>query len=296
MRVSSISAVIPAYNHAHFIAFALDSILAQTRPPDEIFVIDDGSTDNTAAVVEQYGSRVKYVRQRNAGVGAARNLGVRLTSGDWIAFIDADDGWLPEKLSRQVEMLDARPEAVLVHTGSTIMEVDGRMIPLPLNLSGEKHWPLMRFMNPITMSSVMVSRRAYVDVGGFNERLTSCEDWDLWVRMHSPGRFVAVPEPLTIYRATAESMSTNPDRMIANMEIIRPTSLLRGLPSWVKPFWTRRIRAVAHYQASITARPKGRQVERGYLMRSIVQWPLPSRGLPARYRSVIRNLISASGG
>src|SRR4051812_30004149 len=97
----TISAVIPTYNHAKYITFAIDSVLAQTKPVDEIIVVDDGSVDGTREVVEQYRGRVQYVRQENAGVGAARNNGARLATGNWVAFLDADDGWLPDKIALQ---------------------------------------------------------------------------------------------------------------------------------------------------------------------------------------------------
>ena len=105
-----ISVVIPAYNAEQHIGRAIDSVLAQTRPADEIIVIDDGSTDATAEVIRSFGDRVTLIQQKNAGVSVARNTGIEAATGDWIAFLDADDEWLPEKLKRQAEHLSRNPD------------------------------------------------------------------------------------------------------------------------------------------------------------------------------------------
>src|SRR4051794_5813716 len=110
----AVSVVIPTYNYARFIERALVSVLGQTHRPAEVLVIDDGSTDETATVVDRYATRVRYLRQENSGVSAARNAGVESSTGDLVAFLDADDEWVPNKLELQVEALTKRPEAGLV--------------------------------------------------------------------------------------------------------------------------------------------------------------------------------------
>jgi len=109
-----ISAVIPAYNNGRYISRAIDSVLAQTRPVDEIIIVDDGSADNTGEVVKRYGEKVRYIRQDNAGASTARNTGIEAAAGDWIAFLDGDDEWLPDKTERQVELLARNPDLVWV--------------------------------------------------------------------------------------------------------------------------------------------------------------------------------------
>ncbi|HET7536321.1 MAG TPA: glycosyltransferase family A protein, partial [Candidatus Didemnitutus sp.] len=106
----TVSAIIPTYNRAHLLPAALASIFAQTQPVDEVIVVDDGSKDNTADVLRTYGDRVRYIRQQNAGAGAARNHGMREARGDYVAFLDSDDLWMPEKNARQQELLRAHPE------------------------------------------------------------------------------------------------------------------------------------------------------------------------------------------
>ncbi len=105
-----ISVVIPAYNAGRYIGRAIDSVLAQTRPAEEIIVVDDGSTDNTAEIAGAYGDRIRFIRQENAGASVARNTGIAAATGNWIAFLDADDEWLPEKLRLQTEHLERNPD------------------------------------------------------------------------------------------------------------------------------------------------------------------------------------------
>src|SRR5688572_22302626 len=125
----TVSVVIPTYNYGRFIAVAIESILRQTRPPLEIIVVDDGSTDETASVVESFGDAVKYVRQENAGVCAARNRGAAESRGDVIAFLDSDDSWEPTALERQVPFFDQDENIGLVHCGMREFDSDtGRTI------------------------------------------------------------------------------------------------------------------------------------------------------------------------
>ena len=105
-----ISVVIPAFNVGKFIARTLDSVLAQTRAADEIIVVDDGSTDNTAEVVRSYGTKVNFIQQDNAGASTARNTGIKAAQSEWVAFLDGDDEWLPEKLEVQLSLPERNPE------------------------------------------------------------------------------------------------------------------------------------------------------------------------------------------
>ncbi|MCD6393437.1 MAG: glycosyltransferase family 2 protein, partial [Planctomycetes bacterium] len=112
----TISVVIPAFNAEEYIGRAIDSVLAQTRQPDEIIVVDDGSTDNTAEVIKPYSPKVHYIHQENGGASVARNTGIEAATGQWLAFLDADDEWLPEKLSMQIEHLRCNSDLVWTHS------------------------------------------------------------------------------------------------------------------------------------------------------------------------------------
>ncbi len=124
----SVSTVIPTYNRAHFVRRAVDSALGQSRPGDEVIVVDDGSTDNTAEVLAPYGDRITYVRTANGGGGAARNVGVRLASRDLVAFLDSDDEWMPGKLELARRWLDARPDVLFVFSEFAITDHDGSVV------------------------------------------------------------------------------------------------------------------------------------------------------------------------
>lgn len=121
----SVSTVIPTYNRAHFVRRAVDSALGQSRPEDEVIVVDDGSTDDTAAVLAPYGDRIRYVRTANGGGGAARNVGVRHATRDLVAFLDSDDEWMPGKLELARRWLEARPDVLFVFSEFAITDHDG---------------------------------------------------------------------------------------------------------------------------------------------------------------------------
>lgn len=290
-----ISVIIPTYNHERYISYAIDSVLQQTRPVDEIFVVDDGSKDGTRQLVEEkYGSKVRYIYQKNAGVGAARNNGIRHASGDWIAVLDADDGWDPDKIRLQEKAIQKNPEVAFVYTATKLLHPDGSLSDRSEHFVGaDRIWPTLRYTNRITMSSVMFRRQAVLDVGGFSERLTSCEDWDTWVRLRLRHPFASVAEPVTITRVTLTSMSMNIQRMIDNMEAIREGTLLAGLPAWKWPFWTRLIRSNAYFHAAVSSRELGDAAAvRRYMRRSIAQWPSPAF-LSNRYRILLHDAIGA---
>jgi cellulose synthase/poly-beta-1,6-N-acetylglucosamine synthase-like glycosyltransferase len=195
---ATVSVVIPAYNAAATIAAAIESVLAQTRPPEEIIVVDDGSKDETSAVVELFGPAVRLLRQANAGCGQARNTGAREARGTWLAFLDADDLWLPTKLERQLpETADPRIAVVVCRKYSEEGLLLGR------RLAFDDLWT----QNDAIVSSSLVRRSAFEQAGGF-WTLRACEDYHLWLRLTADGWDMAnVPEDLVVYMPTAQSLS-----------------------------------------------------------------------------------------
>ena len=165
--IRSVSVVIPAYNAAHFIRRALDSVLGQTVSVHEIIVVDDGSKDSTCDVVRSYGSRVKLLVQENGGPSAARNKGISSSTGEFIAFLDADDWWSPTKIEKQLNELALNGNAVLCYTGllnvDQCREEEGRIAQL------DKIKYLLRSGNPsIPPSCIMVRRADLESIGGFS--------------------------------------------------------------------------------------------------------------------------------
>lgn len=209
----TVSVVIPAWNVAVYIARAIDSALAQTRDPDEIIVVDDGSTDGTAEVVRGYGDRVRYLHQPQTGAAEARNRGIAEASGRWVAFLDADDQWLPDKLARQMDLLARNPDIVwsysnylLRHTDSdrqTLSHTSRQAIDL---LAGRDYFDdyLAAYAAgaPNSMTTMIVRRDILLAVGMFEVGRKWAQDADLALRIAYRNPKVAYwPQPLSIYQA-----------------------------------------------------------------------------------------------
>jgi glycosyltransferase involved in cell wall biosynthesis len=193
---------------------AVDSVLAQTFEDFELIVIDDGSQDDTADVVgARDDARVRCIRTTNGGVSAARNRGVELAAGSYVAYLDADDAWQPTKLERQLLAMRAMPDTGLCFTSTEI--VDDDLEPTGTLEAAQRPdfaEALLLEGNVIagSASSAMV-RKAVVDkVGGFDSSLSLCADWDMWLRMSVVTRFLAIEQPLVLYRSAPGTMSSDP--------------------------------------------------------------------------------------
>lgn len=213
-----ISVIIPSYNNAQYVVAAVQSALAQTYSPVEVIVVDDGSTDDTRARLAAWDGRVRYDYQANGGVSKARNRGIAHARGDLIAFLDADDQWLPEKLNKQWECLAASPDAALVHTDTFQWnDTTGERVRVACHrerFSGSCYTEFFRH-NRINTSSVMVTRRCLERTGVFDEAIRgpSAEDMDLWLRIARDHQIAYVNEPLVLYRHHAGMGTLNQHRM-----------------------------------------------------------------------------------
>ncbi|MFQ6677090.1 MAG: glycosyltransferase family 2 protein [Fidelibacterota bacterium] len=194
---SDISVIIPTYNRAHSLPRALDSISIQTLMPKEIIVINDGSTDDTQAVLDNYPGLV-IVDQENRGVSAARNKGIEKAGGKWIAFLDSDDEWLPNKLEKQWSAI-CNNNKLVCHTEEIWVRNGKRVNPM------KKHqkfggWIYNKCLPlcVISPSSVMIHQSVFDTVGNFDESLDVCEDYDLWLRICAKYPVLFVDEPLIV--------------------------------------------------------------------------------------------------
>jgi len=265
-----ISVVIPAYNAAVFLPRCLESVFAQTLKPDEVIVVDDGSTDNSAALAAGLGAKV--ISRRNGGLSAARNTGIQNASSEWIALLDADDMWVPTKLERQVACI--RPETVLVYTGIRIFDDSGVRCERPAvdAISARK---MLRYRNSITPSTVLARRDMLMRGEGFREDIRACEDWEMWVRLQRLGQFEVVSDSLTDYYVYPNSLSANPGVMLQAFEKILDTTLLTGLHGLDRWVWRQRIRAVQLGCAGLIARENRLRSELDYMFQSLRAWPSP---------------------
>ena len=182
-----VAVIIPTYNRAALLERAVQSVLGQTFRDFELVVVDDGSIDNTAElpVFKNPDPRLRYIRSpENRGVSAARNAGVKATTAPWLAFLDSDDEWLPEKLEKQVRWTQLHPDMPIVQTREIWIRHGRRVNPPKTHEKFEGDLfaaSLERCM--ITPSSVMLRRTLFNQTGSFNESLPACEDYDLWLRM-----------------------------------------------------------------------------------------------------------------
>lgn len=201
-----VSVVIPNYNYGRFLREALDSALNQTYKPLEVVVVDDGSTDESHEILAEYETKgVKVIRQKNCGVGAARNTGAKASSGEVIAFLDADDIWFPEKLEKQVAAFDGDSELGLVSCGMQEFNQQGEVINT--YEEGQEGWlskKMLTFDAPVIVSgsAVAVRRDIFERISGFDERkeLHPSEDWDFFYRVSRVSKVGFVKEILIHYR------------------------------------------------------------------------------------------------
>ena len=191
--------VVPTFDRASVLSRALDSVIEQTRLPAEVIVVDDGSTDATAELVESRFPGVRLLRQENRGVSAARNRGIEASRGEWIALLDSDDEWRPRKLERQLSALEAQPDLRICHTDEIWIRKGRRVNPRQIHA---KHggWIFEHCLPLCAMSpsSIVIHRSIFEAVGMFNEALPACEDYDLWLRICSRYPVLYVDEPLVV--------------------------------------------------------------------------------------------------
>lgn len=249
-----VSVIIPTYNRGHYIGQAIDSVLAQTFVDFECIVIDDGSTDNTGEVVARYGSRVRYLQQAHSGRPAvARNTGLRVARGEYIAFLDSDDIWLPDKLARQISVLEMHHQVGLVFHNAYLLKDDqsdgeelylqGKTLPAVARLFAELYQGSL-----ILTPTAMVRRSCFDRVGFFDESLLTAEDIEMWLRIAAQFDIAFLDQPLAKVRRHKHSLSrqavTNQRWRTAALQSIdaRYPDLVRSL-GWLR----RRVHGRFHF-------------------------------------------------
>jgi len=209
-----ISIIIPTFNRAKLLLEAVHSVLDQKDVPEdvEIIVVDDGSTDNTREALAALAGKIAYIRQEHSGVSKARNLGICRSAGEWIAFLDSDDLWLPDKLHAQMEFFSDHPETFLCQTDEIWVRNGRRLNPRKYHRKPSGYcFPLLLERCLVSPSAVVVHRRVFDLVGLFDESLPACEDYDLWLRIGCRFPIGLVEKPLIVKRGG------NPDQLSANI-------------------------------------------------------------------------------
>lgn len=263
-----VSVVIPAWNRAREVGEAVASVRAQRRRPAEILVVDDGSTDDTAAVAESAGARV--LRQENRGVSAARNTGIRAAEHDWIAFLDSDDLWEPDRLSRQWEALDLAPDVGLLFSDHAVFDDSGIIVPSALSerpaydrtdraelapgvfrIDGSSLGREMFGGNLVKPSTMLVRRDLLLEVGLFDSTFGHAEDRELGLRLLARTDAVVIERPLVRYRAHPDGASTDRLRMtlgavtVADRVLSAPERYPAGAADYFKRQRPRELRQAA---------------------------------------------------
>ncbi|NQT53538.1 glycosyltransferase family 2 protein [bacterium] len=222
----TVSVVIPAYNAERFIRETVDSVLAQTYRDFEVVVVDDGSTDGTAAIVEAYGEPVRCIRQTNGGPSTARNRGIREARGPFVAFLDADDLWLPDKLAQQMPLFDDAGRVGLVYCRFERMDPDGQPLPTtPWDCpAGDVYYPMLE-RSYVPASCPIVRRECFDKVGAFPEDMSWAEDWHLWIRIARHYHYACADRVLVRHRETPDGLWSMSDKAQAGVvEVLERTA------------------------------------------------------------------------
>ena len=215
----SVSVVIPTYNCAHLLPQAIESVVRQSHQVSEIIVVDDGSTDQTAECVQPFLSQIRYIRQENRGLAGARNRGIRESKGAVVAFLDADDLWLSDKIERQLPLFNSSPDVALTFTDAHVLSSSGRAMPTFMFGKGAREGHIFDVLlrsSFILPSTAMITRECFNDVGLFDEGLLCVEDLDLWLRISHKYQVKMIPEPLAVWRRQEGSLTTKKVKMGAS--------------------------------------------------------------------------------
>jgi len=261
-----VTVIVPAYNAAEFLPITLQSLQQQTLPPERVIVVDDGSTDATLAVAGQHGA--DCLQQEHAGPGAARNRGVAAATTEFVAFLDADDWYVPDKLERSLDHL-RELKAACVATDAWVVrgdrvegrKNDRRIVPVAMTME------MLLRGNPIICSTVVARREAVQACKGFDEDpdLVATEDYDLWLRMSAREPIAYVPEPMTFYRVHPGSLSAN-------------TRFLRGVDKILDRIAEQHV-GEAHFQALVRRRRADLRLD--------LAWDLITQGRRSEARQLI---------
>ncbi|HYG77910.1 MAG TPA: glycosyltransferase family A protein [Planctomycetota bacterium] len=296
MRRPDVSVVIPTYNYGRYIGEAVESALRQTLPPLEIIVVDDGSTDNTQSELRSFAGRITYHRQENSGVSAARNRGIRAARGEWIAMLDADDIWRPEKLALQMQCALNYPEVVLI--GGLNQNADTAE-----SRCGCEMYTLFSVEDflcalPFGTSSAVARRESLIRCGLFKEKRRLAEDRELWLKLVLTGPAARVNAAVWEYRHHSGQSILQARRMAENYaEILR--EFFKAHPE----YRAQKTAALAYfdYDSAMAYHETGANLPAlGHTLRSFIRFPysLEVPGAEARFDRrtlLLKSLVGKTG-
>ena len=241
------SVIIPTFNRADRVTRAIRSVLDQTLTDFELWVIDDGSTDRTQAVLAPYEGRIHYLWKANGGVASARNAGICRASAEYVAFLDSDDLWRPSKLESTAGAAATHPEVGLFCSKADVVNDRGRKLWefQGLRLCGSAYLPLLE-RDFIYTSTVVVKRSCFLEVGTFDMTLPGCEDWDMWIRIARQFPICRLDESLTVHEhQAADTLSSDYQKWMRSIDAVVEKSLASD--GALQPGRRQRIRSFASY-------------------------------------------------
>jgi glycosyltransferase involved in cell wall biosynthesis len=253
VREPLVSAVVPAYNAARTLRAAVESILLQTVGDIEVIVVDDGSEDDTAEVARAIADpRVRLVSQANGGASAARNAGIRSARGQYVAFLDADDLWLPHKLARQLALFGSRRDVHAVHCGATYVDDELRVLSVrPCRPWRDPLLDVLLFKNLAAFPSTLLAKREKLERRGFDTALVMHEDWDVAIHAARHWNLQPVEAPLTLYRVHRGNRSRDVERHLASgLRVLNRAFADPSLPTRIQ---SRRRTVYARYYTMLAA-------------------------------------------
>jgi len=277
---------IPAHDALPDVLDAVESALAQTHPPAEIVVVDDRSGDGTGEQVRaRFGDRVTVVSGHFGGAAAARNAAWRASRAPWVAFLDADDLWFPDKLATVADRLAQSPDAIWFFSDGAFRTFEGETLPSWFELYAEIEEPYLGVplaelfeVNFVLTSSVVARRDALEALGGFREDMSHAEDLDLWIRLALRGPAAGTGRPLVRYQHRPGGLTRQVEsRLLGNAGLFRRLAEDRALPAELRRLAERRS-ALAHYKLAISALREGRTLDAR--RHAAGSWLFPERVLP----------------
>lgn len=294
-----VSVIIPTYNYARFVRRAVDSVLAQTYRDVECVVIDDGSTDETPDVLSRYGARIRVIRKEKQGPAIARNRGISAARGVYVAFLDSDDHWRPDKLAKQVAVLDANPALGAVGCANEIIDGAGNHVSdtvfpspaEPVDLVGQlRGVAVRRLWVGSSCSGALIPKRVLEQVGMFDESLTAAEDWDLWLKIAARYPIRNIPDILVSISTHGTGFARNADKVERNQWKVYEAAVARW-PDVFDPRTRRQIRALILADSGaehVGGKAYGTALRR--YVKSLVAWPLHTRRWFVTARLVLKQV------
>lgn len=282
----TVSVIIPTYNRAYLIGRAIQSVLNQTYQDFEIIVVDDGSTDNTEEIVRSFkNKRIKYIRhEKNKGGAAARNTGIKVARGEYIAFQDSDDEWLPEKLERQMRVFENAPlEVGVVYTGFYRLQ-NNKKTYIPSSRIIQKEGNIFSNLlkgNFVTMQAAVVKTGCFERAGMFDENLPRLQDWELFIRIAKYYHFKCIDEPLVISYYQPHSISADKNALIRAQRLILEKHFEEIKKD--KKVFASHYFSLGHLSCSSGEFSRGRS----YLIKAIKTYPIDIKYLGAAVASLL---------